>query len=161
MKITYYIYFYAFLIEIRCLRACMWGTIAANNGSFQLSPIVFGIALTLFILTAYCIVRVVVNRRQLKNDTTIGSSKQSSSLLCNGVSGSGGVNGSSGASNVAATDNAEKVSIHKLIITGKSSSADKYARSFCIWMGESLRIYPSHDLEHILEKLYMRNSADL
>lgn len=82
--------------------------IAADSATFQLSPIVFGIVLTLIILASYCFVRIYISRRQQKNDTTIDSSKQSSSLLCNGVGGSGG---STGASNAVSMDTTQKVSI--------------------------------------------------
>lgn len=82
--------------------------IAADSATFQLSPIVFGIVLTLIILASYCFVRIFISRRQQKNDTTIDSSKQSSSLLCNGVGGSGG---STGASNAVSLDTTQKVCI--------------------------------------------------
>lgn len=63
---------------------------AVDNGTIQLSPIFFGILLTLLVLTSYCMIRVLWKRsQQQKNDDVTNGSKQSSSLLCTGVGGNG------------------------------------------------------------------------
>lgn len=115
------------LLNLFCARfKCLSGNVqnhrklAADSASFQLSPIVCGIVLTLFILATYCFVRVFMRREQHKNDTTIDSSKQSSSLLCNGTAAGGGAGGggcgtgsggSTGAGNAVTADTAQKVGI--------------------------------------------------
>lgn len=79
---------------------------AVDNGTMQLSPIFFGILLTLLVLISYCMVRVLWKRsQQQKNDDVTDGSKQSSSLLCTGVGG----NGNGNANNANHTDTIAKV----------------------------------------------------
>lgn len=81
---------------------------AVDNGAMQLSPIFFGILLTVLVLLSYCIVRILWKRtRQQKNDDVTDGSKQSSSLLCTGVGG----NGNGNANNANHTDTITKVCI--------------------------------------------------
>lgn len=75
----------------------------------QLSPIFFGILLTILILLSYCMVRILWRRsQQQKNDDVIDSSKQSSSLLCGGT-GVSGSNGNGTANSANHTDTITKV----------------------------------------------------
>lgn len=82
-----------------------------DQSTIQLSPIFFGVLLTLFILSAYCLVRILFNRSHHKGDNVIENSKQSTSLLCGGggsASGSeSGVN--SNGNNGSRTDTLTKV----------------------------------------------------
>lgn len=79
----------------------------------QLSPIFFGILLTILILISYCVVRILWKRtQQHKPDDVIDGSKQSSSLLCTSVVGN--TNGT--ANNANHTDTITKVSVHTIFI---------------------------------------------
>ncbi|XP_031617439.1 nephrin-like isoform X2 [Contarinia nasturtii] len=61
---------------------------SVENGAMQLSPIFFGILLTILCLMSYCVVRILWKRsQQHKPDDVTDSSKQSSSLLCTSVVG--------------------------------------------------------------------------
>lgn len=72
----------------------------------QLSPIFFGILLTILILMSYCVVRILWKRsQQHKPDDVVDGSKQSSSLLCTSVVGN-----TNGTANIANhTDTITKV----------------------------------------------------
>lgn len=79
---------------------------AAESGAMQLSPIFFGILLTILILLSYCVVRILWKRsQQHKADDVADGSKQSSSLLCTSVVGN--TNGT--ANNANHTDTITKV----------------------------------------------------
>lgn len=81
---------------------------AVDNGAVQLSPIFFGILLTILILVSYCVVRILWKRtQQHKPDDVIDGSKQSSSLLCTSVVG----NANGTANNTNHTDTITKVSV--------------------------------------------------
>ena len=72
----------------------------------QLSPIFFGILLTILCLLSYCVVRILWKRsQQHKTDDVTDGSKQSSSLLCTSVVGN--TNGT--ANNANHTDTITKV----------------------------------------------------
>lgn len=74
----------------------------------QLSPIFFGILLTILSLLAYCVVRILWKRsHQRKADDVTDSSKQSSSLLCTSVVGN--TNGTANIGNANHTDTITKV----------------------------------------------------
>lgn len=91
------------MVYIRSISFCI---LAVDNGTMQLSPIFFGILLTLLVLISYCIVRVLWKRsQQQKNNDVTDGSKQSSSLLCTGVGG----NGNGNANSVNHTDTIAKV----------------------------------------------------
>lgn len=79
---------------------------AVDSGAMQLSPIFFGILLTILILISYCVVRILWKRsQQHKADDVTDGSKQSSSLLCTSVVGN--TNGT--ANNANHTDTITKV----------------------------------------------------
>lgn len=79
---------------------------AVESGAMQLSPIFFGILLTILILLSYCVVRILWKRsQQHKADDVTDGSKQSSSLLCTSVVGN-----TNGTANANHTDTITKVS---------------------------------------------------
>lgn len=87
--------------------------IAVDNGALQLSPIFLGILITILILMSYVMVRTFWKRtQQQKSDDAVDSSKQSSSLLCSGVSGNG--NGTANTANH--TDTITKVCVAEHVI---------------------------------------------
>lgn len=88
--------------------------LAIDQSAIQLSPIFFGVLLTLFILSAYCLVRILFNRSHQKGDNVIENAKQSTGLLCGGGgSASGSENGvNSNGNNVNRTDTLTKVCCH-------------------------------------------------
>lgn len=55
---------------------------ASDDSSFQLSPILLGILLTLLLVAAFIVLKIYSKRRTKSNDT-LNNSKQSNSLLCN------------------------------------------------------------------------------
>lgn len=55
--------------------------IASDESSFQLSPILLGITLTLLIVAGFIILKIYSKKRTKSNDT-LNNSKQSNSLLC-------------------------------------------------------------------------------
>lgn len=76
----------------------------------QLSPIFFGILLTILSLLSYCVVRILWKRsHQHKADDVTDSSKQSSSLLCTSVVGN--TNGTANIGNANHTDTITKVGV--------------------------------------------------
>lgn len=104
-------------IDIICIIIFIFS--AVDNGAMQLSPIFFGVLLTILILISYCVVRILWKRtQQHKPDDVIDGSKQSSSLLCTSVVGN--TNGT--VNNANHTDTITKVrvilhSLHRLLLS--------------------------------------------